>query len=168
MEAALMHHPNAHSLPPPKPKLQPSKAGHEVNPPKLANHDQLVSDRQLFLDTLTKFHDALGTKFVDAFQPVSIPPGLMFTFLNCGMLKLARRGSYLEAPTIAGKELDLHLLYVEVTARGGLEQKPKCLKGLTPKLHNLLYDHRETQCNKKHAGYKEIDCAPPGYKTSPS
>lgn len=61
-----------------------------VYPPALAKHQAVVADRDLFYDTLNKFHAALGTRLM--------------------------------IPTIGGKELDLHLLYVEVSTRGGLEQ----------------------------------------------
>eukprot|EP01018_Ginkgo_biloba_P009642 Gb_28729 [translate_table: standard] len=64
--------------------------GHKFYPPPLVKHEEVVANRDLFFDTLNKFHSALGTRFM--------------------------------VPTIGGKELDLHLLYVEVTARGGLEQ----------------------------------------------
>ncbi|MCO5597268.1 hypothetical protein L7F22_051344 [Adiantum nelumboides] len=70
-------------LPPPQ---QPNGA----YPPALASHEAVVADRDLFYDTLNKFHASLGTR--------------------------------LSIPTIGGKELDLHLLYVEVSSRGGLEQ----------------------------------------------
>lgn len=59
-------------------------------PPALAPHEAVIADRDLFYDTLNKFHASLGTR--------------------------------LSIPTIGGKELDLHLLYVEVSSRGGLEQ----------------------------------------------
>ncbi|CAM6017413.1 unnamed protein product [Sphagnum balticum] len=55
-----------------------------------AKHEEVVASKELFLDTLNKFHTALGTR--------------------------------LAIPKIAGKDLDLHLLYIEVTSRGGLQQ----------------------------------------------
>ncbi|KAH9294152.1 hypothetical protein KI387_040643 [Taxus chinensis] len=58
-------------------------------PSPLASHGEVVADKDLFLNTLNKFHAALGTK--------------------------------LSIPRIGGKDLDLHTLYKEVTARGGLE-----------------------------------------------
>eukprot|EP00249_Psilotum_nudum_P010117 c22342_g2_i1 orf=759-2105(+) len=61
-----------------------------VYPPALAKHEAVVSDRDLFYDTLNKFHAALGTRLM--------------------------------IPTIGGKELDLHMLYAEVSSRGGLSQ----------------------------------------------
>lgn len=71
--------------------LQPQQQGQTVAyPPALAPHNTVVADRDLFYDTLNKFHASLGTR--------------------------------LSIPTIGGKELDLHLLYVEVSSRGGLEQ----------------------------------------------
>ncbi|CAK9865836.1 unnamed protein product [Sphagnum jensenii] len=61
-----------------------------VYPLALAKHEEVVASKELFLDTLNKFHTALGTR--------------------------------LAIPKIAGKDLDLHLLYIEVTSRGGLQQ----------------------------------------------
>ncbi|CAM6039723.1 unnamed protein product [Sphagnum compactum] len=61
-----------------------------VYPLALAKHQEVVASKELFLDTLNKFHTALGTR--------------------------------LAIPKIAGKDLDLHLLYIEVTSRGGLQQ----------------------------------------------
>lgn len=80
---------------PDEPLAQPvlafqSAGGHGFYPPRLSKHEEVVANRDLFFDTLNKFHSALGTKFM--------------------------------VPTIGGKELDLHRLYVEVTARGGLDQ----------------------------------------------
>lgn len=70
---------------------QQQQQGQPVSyPPGLAPHSSVVADRDLFYDTLNKFHASLGTR--------------------------------LSIPTIGGKELDLHLLYVEVSSRGGLEQ----------------------------------------------
>ncbi|XP_057867734.2 high mobility group B protein 9 isoform X1 [Cryptomeria japonica] len=60
-----------------------------VYPPPLATHAELVHKRELFFNTLTKFHVTLGAK--------------------------------LTIPKIGGKDLDLHVLYREVTARGGLQ-----------------------------------------------
>ncbi|KAI5078739.1 hypothetical protein GOP47_0006410 [Adiantum capillus-veneris] len=70
--------------------LPPPQQLNGVYPPALASHEGVVADRDLFYDTLNKFHASLGTR--------------------------------LSIPTIGGKELDLHLLYVEVSSRGGLEQ----------------------------------------------
>ncbi|MCO5582773.1 hypothetical protein L7F22_036672 [Adiantum nelumboides] len=70
--------------------LPPSQQPNGAYPPALASHEAVVADRDLFYDTLNKFHASLGTR--------------------------------LSIPTIGGKELDLHLLYVEVSSRGGLEQ----------------------------------------------
>eukprot|EP00249_Psilotum_nudum_P011337 c23109_g1_i1 orf=934-2460(+) len=67
-----------------------AQTGRLVYPPVLAKHEAVAADRDLFFDTLNKFHAALGTRLM--------------------------------IPTIGGKELDLHLLYVEVSSRGGLEQ----------------------------------------------
>lgn len=77
------------SLPLPVPAPQ-SAGGRGFYPSRLVKHEEVVANRDLFFDTLNKFHSALGTKFM--------------------------------VPTIGGKELDLHLLYVEVTSRGGLDQ----------------------------------------------
>ncbi|CAM6063231.1 unnamed protein product [Sphagnum tenellum] len=62
-----------------------------VYPPPLATHQDVVASKELFLDTLDKFHNALGTRLH-------------------------------VIPKIGGKVLDLHLLYVEVTSRGGSQQ----------------------------------------------
>eukprot|EP01018_Ginkgo_biloba_P034679 Gb_28624 [translate_table: standard] len=72
-----------------KPNLHQDSIAQHVYPPPLAGHGEVVADRDLFLNTLTKFHATLGTK--------------------------------LTIPKIGGKDLDLHLLYKEVTARGGLQ-----------------------------------------------
>eukprot|EP00250_Pteridium_aquilinum_P003784 c14071_g1_i2 orf=267-1613(+) len=73
------------------PLPQQQQQGQAVTyPPALALHDAVLADRDLFYDTLNKFHASLGTR--------------------------------LSIPTIGGKELDLHLLYLEVSSRGGLEQ----------------------------------------------
>ncbi|CAM6023776.1 unnamed protein product [Sphagnum balticum] len=61
-----------------------------VYPLALAKHEEVVASKELFLDTLNKFHTTLGTR--------------------------------LTIPKIAGKDLDLHLLYIEVTSRGGSQQ----------------------------------------------
>lgn len=76
-------------LPLPLPAPQ-SAGGCRFYPSRLFKHEEVVANRDLFFDTLNKFHLALGTKFM--------------------------------VPTIGGKELDLHLLYIEVTARGGLDK----------------------------------------------
>ncbi|KAF3324919.1 high mobility group B protein 9-like protein [Carex littledalei] len=66
----------------------------KVYPSPLYTHEELVRDRDAFMDALSRFLSSIG-------------------------LKLA-------VPVIGGKVLDLHLLYVEVTRRGGLE---KVIKG---------------------------------------
>lgn len=55
-------------------------------PPAKATHQQVVSDRQLFMRLLRKLHEELGTTF--------------------------------RTPTVSGKELDLHLLYIQVRIEG--------------------------------------------------
>ncbi|XP_068640151.1 high mobility group B protein 9-like [Aristolochia californica] len=59
-------------------------------PAPVATHEEVVRNPGLFMDTLRRFHSAMGTRFM--------------------------------IPVIGGKELDLHLLYLEVTKRGGLEK----------------------------------------------
>ncbi|KAH9325648.1 hypothetical protein KI387_005826, partial [Taxus chinensis] len=59
-------------------------------PLPLVNHNEVVGNRDLFIQSLNQFHSAVGTKYL--------------------------------VPTIGGKELDLHRLYAEVTARGGLSK----------------------------------------------
>ncbi|XP_024541876.1 high mobility group B protein 9-like isoform X2 [Selaginella moellendorffii] len=60
-------------------------------PRALASHEEVLRDKELFLDTLRRLHGSMGFKS-------------------------------LTIPTIGGTQLDLHLLYREVTARGGLHQ----------------------------------------------
>ncbi|XP_057812685.2 high mobility group B protein 15 [Cryptomeria japonica] len=62
----------------------------KIYPQPVLKNEEAVADTKVFLDTLNKFHAAIGTKFM--------------------------------VPTIGGKELDLRLLYLEVTSRGGLKQ----------------------------------------------
>lgn len=76
-----------------KVNMEPSSPSAIVYPAPLAKHTQVVADRDLFYDTLNKFHAALGTRLM--------------------------------IPTIGGKELDLHVFYIEVSARGGFEQVVK-------------------------------------------
>lgn len=48
---------------------------------------------------------------------------------------------FLRIPVIGGKELDLHILYVEVTKRGGYEKVRLCLipsMSKTQYIHSLL------------------------------
>ncbi|KAG0630921.1 hypothetical protein M758_1G214000 [Ceratodon purpureus] len=70
--------------------LSHSIAPNQSYPAPLAKHLEVVGSKELFLDTLKKFHIALGTRLV--------------------------------IPKMGGKDLDLHVLYVEVTQRGGLQQ----------------------------------------------
>lgn len=56
-------------------------------PSPIATHKEVISQPQLFFDTLKSLHSMLGTKFT--------------------------------VPVIGRRELDLHVLYVEVTKRGG-------------------------------------------------
>ncbi|XP_057468820.1 high mobility group B protein 9-like isoform X1 [Actinidia eriantha] len=65
-------------------------------PPPLASHDDVVKDPTLFWDTLRNFHTALGTKYI------------FFV--------------HVRVPVIGGKDLNLHVLYVEVTQRGGFDK----------------------------------------------
>eukprot|EP01018_Ginkgo_biloba_P009820 Gb_39139 [translate_table: standard] len=62
----------------------------KVYPPPMAEHDELLANRQLFDEALNAFQGSLGRR--------------------------------LTVPNIGGQELDLHMLYREVTACGGLEQ----------------------------------------------
>ncbi|XP_011045686.1 PREDICTED: high mobility group B protein 15 [Populus euphratica] len=55
-----------------------------------ATYEDVIVSTNLFMETLEKFHAAMGTKFM--------------------------------IPIIAGKELNLHRLFVEVTSRGGIEK----------------------------------------------
>ncbi|KAJ4968019.1 hypothetical protein NE237_014720 [Protea cynaroides] len=70
--------------------LKEAPPSYRPYPPPLAKYQNVVADRNLFMDSLEKLHGTMGTKFM--------------------------------IPTIGGKELDLHRLFVEVTSRGGLEQ----------------------------------------------
>jgi len=97
--------PTSHSLPTPTPPpnstmlmmamVTPPGLSHTIAPgqfypPPLAKHQEVVTSKDVFLDTLNKFHAALGTR--------------------------------LAIPKMGGKDLDLHVLYIEVTQRGGLHQ----------------------------------------------
>ncbi|OAY63462.1 High mobility group B protein 9 [Ananas comosus] len=73
-------------------KVMGWEMGEKTYPPPLHSHEEVVRDREIFMDTLRRFHSSMGTKFM--------------------------------IPVIGGKDLDLHLLYVEVTKRGGLEKFP--------------------------------------------
>eukprot|EP00897_Mesotaenium_endlicherianum_P002194 jgi/Mesen1/2001/ME000147S01093 len=64
--------------------------GRQQYPAPLAEHDDLVANKGLFLDCLSNFHKQMGSSF--------------------------------RIPQMGGKELDLHLLYREVTTRSGLAQ----------------------------------------------
>ncbi|KAJ4955174.1 hypothetical protein NE237_011957 [Protea cynaroides] len=70
--------------------VRQAPANYRPYPPPLAKYLDVKADRKLFMDSLEKLHNTMGTKFM--------------------------------IPTIGGKELDLHRLFVEVTSRGGLEQ----------------------------------------------
>lgn len=72
---------------------EPCSLSGVIYPDALATHSEVVADKDLFYDTLNKFHAALGTRLM--------------------------------IPTIGGKELDLHVFYIEVSARGGFEQVVK-------------------------------------------
>ncbi|XP_038984768.1 high mobility group B protein 9-like [Phoenix dactylifera] len=65
-------------------------ARENVYPRPLYSHEDVVKDRALFMDSMRRFHDSMGT--------------------------------ILSIPVLGGKEIDLHLLYREVTQRGGLEK----------------------------------------------
>nr|XP_029116864.1 high mobility group B protein 9 isoform X6 [Elaeis guineensis] len=62
----------------------------KLYPAPLVSHEEVVSDRSVFMDTLRQFHATMGTKFM--------------------------------VPVIGGKDLDLHLLYILVTQKGGIEK----------------------------------------------
>ncbi|KAJ3690816.1 hypothetical protein LUZ61_019980 [Rhynchospora tenuis] len=73
----------------------PDSHGHgmeeaKVYPSPLYTHEEVVRDREAFMDALMRFLSSIGSKFT--------------------------------VPVVGGKRLDLHLLYVEVTRRGGLEK----------------------------------------------
>uniref|UniRef100_A0A803LIQ6 High mobility group B protein 9 n=1 Tax=Chenopodium quinoa TaxID=63459 RepID=A0A803LIQ6_CHEQI len=70
--------------------LQASEKENYNYPSPLATHEEVISQPQLFLDTLESLHSMLGTKFT--------------------------------VPVIGRRELDLHVLYVEVTKRGGYDK----------------------------------------------
>ncbi|KAL9367306.1 hypothetical protein Peur_038505 [Populus x canadensis] len=59
-------------------------------PAPWATYEDVIVSTKLFMETLEKFHAAMGTKFM--------------------------------IPIIAGEELNLHRLFVEVTSRGGIEK----------------------------------------------
>ncbi|XP_021737119.1 high mobility group B protein 9-like isoform X2 [Chenopodium quinoa] len=67
--------------------IQASEKENYNYPSPLATHEEVISQPQLFFDTLKSLHSMLGTKFT--------------------------------VPVIGRRELDLHVLYVEVTKRGG-------------------------------------------------
>ncbi|KAJ6734489.1 HIGH MOBILITY GROUP B PROTEIN 15 [Salix purpurea] len=70
-----------------------------------ATYEDVIVSPNLFMETLEKFHAAMGTKFI------SLRALLQVTFIsNCRF------------PIIGGKELNLHRLFVEVTSRGGIEK----------------------------------------------
>ncbi|KAJ7558078.1 hypothetical protein O6H91_04G024300 [Diphasiastrum complanatum] len=73
-----------------KSDISTGAAAQQFYPAQLASHEQVMADGMLFMETLTKFHEALGT--------------------------------HLRLPQIGGKDLDLQLLYREVTAHGGVRQ----------------------------------------------
>ncbi|XP_072981245.1 high mobility group B protein 15-like isoform X3 [Typha angustifolia] len=65
----------------------------------LEKYEDVIADRNLFMETLKKLHAISGTKFI-----------LVLVFI------------FTRIPTIGGRELDLHRLFVEVTSRGGIEK----------------------------------------------
>ncbi|KAF8405478.1 hypothetical protein HHK36_010384 [Tetracentron sinense] len=62
-------------------------------PEPLASHEDVVRNPTVFWETLRRFHSILALSFI-----------------------------ILRVPVIGGKELDLHVLYVEVTRRGGFDK----------------------------------------------
>ncbi|XP_016169152.1 uncharacterized protein LOC107611772 [Arachis ipaensis] len=87
--------------------MSSSTVGNEeekLYPSPLASHDDIVKDPSVFWDTLRRFHLLLSTKFI-ILQQASWNMILIFGI-----------------PVIGGKELDLHVLYVEVTRRSGYEK----------------------------------------------
>lgn len=70
-------------------EIAPSSS-YEAYPEAIASYQEVVGNKNLFMESLEKLHFVMKTKFM--------------------------------IPTIGGKELDLHRLFVEVTSRGGIEK----------------------------------------------
>jgi len=81
-----------------------------VYPLALAKHEEVVASKELFFDTLNKFHTTLGTRLTKKRKKGRAAEVQSFQESLQGI------------PKIAGKDLDLHLLYIEVTSRGGSQQ----------------------------------------------
>ncbi|KAF9666105.1 hypothetical protein SADUNF_Sadunf16G0194100 [Salix dunnii] len=78
-------------------------------PAPAATYEDVTASPKLFMETLEKFHAAMGTKF-------------MIQVLRKHFVVILFSLSILWIPIIGGKELNLHRLFVEVTSRGGIEK----------------------------------------------
>lgn len=86
-------------------------AGQSI-PPAVYKHEEVVANKELFADALNKFHTILGTRITKKGRGGRERAAEVKTFQE----------SIAGIPKLGGNDLDLHLLYVEVTSRGGLEQ----------------------------------------------
>jgi hypothetical protein len=81
-------------------------------PTTFFKHEELVANKELFFEALNKFHTVLGTRLTKKGRK--------------GKERAAEVTSFQESlagiPPLGGVSIDLHLLYVEVTSRGGLEK----------------------------------------------
>ncbi|KAG0625438.1 hypothetical protein M758_2G055300 [Ceratodon purpureus] len=75
-------------------------------------HAELVASKEVFFEALDKFHNVLGTRLTKKGRKGKERAAEVKTFQE----------SIAGIPPLGGVAIDLHLLYVEVTNRGGLEK----------------------------------------------
>jgi hypothetical protein len=81
-------------------------------PAAIYKHEEVVASKEVFTAALNHFHTVLGTRLTKKGRGGRERAAEVKTFEE----------SIAGIPKLGGSDLDLHLLYVEVTSRGGLEQ----------------------------------------------
>ncbi|KAG0598130.1 hypothetical protein M758_12G048400 [Ceratodon purpureus] len=75
-------------------------------------HEEVIANKEVFFEALNKFHTVLGTRLTKKGRKGKERAAEVKTFQE----------SIAGIPPLGGVAIDLHLLYVEVTNRGGLEK----------------------------------------------
>lgn len=81
-------------------------------PSTVFKHEEVVANKEIFFEALNKFHTVLGTRLTKKGRKGKERAAEVKTFEE----------SIAGIPPLGGVTIDLHLLYVEVTNRGGLEK----------------------------------------------
>ncbi|PWA43831.1 ARID DNA-binding domain, High mobility group box domain protein [Artemisia annua] len=95
-------------------------------PTPVCRYEDVIANPKFFMDTLGKFHAAMGTKFKYIYplrvymlyellkQGVPSFPSSMIDLFDCVVC--------CRIPIVGGRDLDLHRLFMEVTSRGGIRK----------------------------------------------